>query len=40
LGRPPKSSDLRNKKWLASSSTYRKYFGSWENALKEAKVNK
>jgi len=34
LGRMPKTSDL--KKWMASASTYRKYFGSWKNALSKA----
>ncbi len=38
LGRVPKTSDL--KKWSASSSTYRKYFGSWKKALKAANLSK
>jgi hypothetical protein len=36
LGRVPKTNDLKKKKYIASSSTYRKYFGSWNNALKSA----
>ena len=40
LGRTPKTTDLKNKKWIASSSTYRKYFGSWKKALKSAKLVK
>ncbi len=39
LGRVPKSSDLKNKKWAASYATYRKYFGSWKKALRAAKLN-
>ena len=40
LGKMPKSSDLKKKKWAASYSTYRKYFGSWKKALKVAGLNK
>ena len=36
LGRIPKTTDLKNKKWIASSSTYRKHFGSWKKALKSS----
>ena len=36
LGKTPKTIDLKNKKWMASSSTYRKYFGTWKKALKLA----
>ena len=32
--------DLTKKKWMASGSTYRKYFGSWKNALNSAKLIK
>ena len=38
LGSIPKTSDLQ--KWSASSSTYRKYFGSWKKALKAANLSK
>ena len=40
LGRKPKTKDLKDKRWVASYSTYRKYFGSWKTALKEARVYK
>ena len=40
LGKIPKTKDLKNKKWMASSSTYRKYFGSWRSALKAAEIKK
>ncbi|MBT3720088.1 hypothetical protein HN789_05095 [archaeon] len=36
LGRIPKLSDLKERKWIASSSTYVKYFGSFKKALKAA----
>ncbi|MBN2368707.1 hypothetical protein JXC34_06815 [Candidatus Woesearchaeota archaeon] len=39
LARIPKASDLKKKKWSASYSTYRKYFGSWKNALKKAGIS-
>ncbi len=38
LGRLPKNSDLKGKKWIASSATYRKYFGSWKKALQAAEL--
>lgn len=40
LTRIPKTKDLKNKKWMASPSTYRKYFGNWRSALKEAGIKK
>ena len=40
LGRVPKTSDLKNKKWLASYSTFRKLFGTWEKALKASGISK
>ena len=40
LGRIPKAKDLKDKKWTASYSTYKKYFGSWKNALKKAGIEK
>ncbi len=40
LGRVPKPKDLKGKKWAASYATYRKYFGSWKEALKTAGINK
>lgn len=40
LGHTPKAIDLSSKKWMASSSTYRKYFGSWKNALISANLIK
>ena len=40
LDRVPKTSDFKNRKWLASPSTYRKYFGSFKNALKFAGIKK
>ena len=36
LNMVPRAKDL--KKWAASYSTYRKYFGSWKNALNKAKI--
>ncbi|MBN2423007.1 hypothetical protein JXB41_07310 [Candidatus Woesearchaeota archaeon] len=40
LGRVPKSKDIKGKKWMASYSTYKKYFGSWNNALNKAGIKK
>ena len=40
LDRVPKTSDFKKRKWLASPSTYRKYFGSWKSALKQAGIKK
>ena len=40
LGSVPKTKDLTKKKWMATGSTYRKYFGSWKNALNSAKLIK
>lgn len=39
LGRRPVTSDLKDRPWLASPSTYRKYFGSWKDSLKKAGIN-
>lgn len=36
LGKIPSSTDLKNKRWTASYSTYRKNFGTWKKALKSA----
>jgi len=38
LGTVPKTKDLVGKRWIASSSTYRKMFGTWNNALKKAGI--
>ncbi|AJF61555.1 TPA: hypothetical protein HA239_04325 [Candidatus Woesearchaeota archaeon] len=38
LGRQPKSTDLKGKKWAASYTTYKKHFGSWKKALDLAGV--
>ncbi|MBD3204547.1 hypothetical protein GF327_09730 [Candidatus Woesearchaeota archaeon] len=40
LGKIPKTTDLKNRKWIASYSTYRKYFRTWKNALKKAGIKK
>ncbi|MFH2019864.1 MAG: hypothetical protein ABIJ34_00465 [archaeon] len=40
MGRTPKSKDLRDRKWIASSATYAKYFGSWRQALTKSGVVK
>ena len=40
LSRPPKASDLEGRQWTASYSTYKKYFGSWGNALRDAGLAK
>jgi len=40
LGRIPKSSDLKSKKWTASYSTYKNHFGNWKKALKAAGIAK
>ncbi len=40
LGRAPREKDLEGKVWVASSSTYRKYFGSFKEALKESGLTK
>lgn len=40
LGRLPMSTDLKTKKWTASYTTYKKHFGSWNNALKSANLSK
>jgi hypothetical protein len=40
LGRTPTSADLAKKDWIASSSTYRKYFGSIQKALAAAGIRK
>ncbi|MFH0875836.1 MAG: hypothetical protein V1859_07905 [archaeon] len=34
LGKTPKATDIKD--WMASYSTYRKYFGTWKKALAEA----
>jgi hypothetical protein len=39
-GEIPKGVHLKNKKWTASYTTYRKYFGSWKKALKAAGLTK
>ena len=36
VGGVPKGTHLKNKKWAASYSTYKSYFGSWKKALKRA----
>ncbi len=40
LGRTPKTKDLKGRKWIASASTFRKYFGSWKKALSKAGLAK
>jgi hypothetical protein len=40
LGRIPKTKDLSKKKWAASYSTYRKYFGSWDKVKSQAGLKK
>ena len=35
-GKIPTSTELKNKNWAASYSTYRKNFGTWKKALKSA----
>lgn len=40
LSRIPTPTDLKERRWAASYSTYRKIFGSWDNALKEAGIAK
>ncbi|MBN1503334.1 hypothetical protein JW930_07380 [Candidatus Woesearchaeota archaeon] len=37
-GRVPRTTDLKKNKWLASYTTYRKYFGGWKQVLLEAKL--
>ncbi|MBT3465398.1 hypothetical protein HOD20_06050 [archaeon] len=36
LGKIPKGSDLKNREWIASYSTYRQKFGNWKKVLKQA----
>jgi hypothetical protein len=38
LARPPKPKDLKGKDWAASYTTYRKHFGSWKEALRQAGI--
>ena len=38
LGKIPRPKDLQGKTWAASYATYRKHFGSWKNAIKEADI--
>jgi hypothetical protein len=36
LQRVPIPKDLKGKKWAGSYATYKKYFGKWSNALRQA----
>lgn len=40
IQKTPMPKDLKNRKWAGSYSSYLKYFKSWDNALKEAKLEK
>ncbi len=40
LGRMPKPKDIKGKEWAASYATYRKYFGSWKESIKQAGITK
>jgi hypothetical protein len=40
LARTPKSADLKSRDWIASYTTYKKYFSTWRNALREAGIVK
>ncbi len=39
LQRAPIPKDLKGKRWAGSYSTYKKYFGKWRNALKQAGID-
>ena len=40
IGGIPRAVHLKSKKWIASYSTYRKYFGNWKKTLKAAGIAK
>ena len=40
IGGIPRAVHLKSKKWIASYSTYRKYFGNWKKTLKAAGIEK
>jgi hypothetical protein len=40
LGRTPHSTDLKGRDWIASYSTYKKFFKSWKAALAAAGLAK
>jgi hypothetical protein len=39
LQRPPKPSDLKDKKWAGSYTTYTKYFGKWKTGIRLANLD-
>jgi hypothetical protein len=39
LQRTPLPKDLKDIKWAGSYATYKKYFGKWKNAIKQANLD-
>jgi hypothetical protein len=38
LQRSPRPKDLKGKQWAGSYATYKKYFGKWKNAIRQANL--